>query len=97
MKLYWILISCIPTFLYASQESYNPLEMRSEVLGRTKYGKLFCSVIHDTVTNSYIGILVNDNYYVGCPWVYRQLSNEESKSYFYSFYSLKGGSRRGSR
>lgn len=96
MRINWILIGCIQSFLCASEGQLNPLEMRSEVLSKTKYGKLVCSVIHDSVTNSYIGVLVNDNYYVGCPWVYRQLNNEESKNYFDSFYSFRGATH-GSR
>lgn len=96
MKLYWILISCIPTFLNASQPDTKNLEMRREVLGRTKYGKLVCSVVHDTVTNSYVGVLVNDNFYMDCPWEYKKLTNEESKNYYYSFASYKGNSN-GSR
>ncbi len=91
MKLFILFLLVLSILLTASDKPHNPLEMRREVLARTKRGRIECSVIHDAITNSYFGLLINIDYYPHGTWVYKQLSNEEAKHYYDSFYPWSRG------
>lgn len=85
MKLYMFILLLVGSFISATDKELPPLIMRREVIARSRTGTLICSVIYDSITNKYIGSLINNYYYPHEKWACKKMSNEEAKSYFVSF------------